>query len=50
MLVKFIKTGKKAKSAQQYLFQEQDHNGKVREGIELLRGNPNSVTELAELS
>lgn len=48
MLVKFIKTGKKAKSAQQYLFQEQDHNGKVREGIELLRGNPNSVTELAD--
>jgi len=48
MLIKFIKTGNKAKSAQQYLFQERDHNGKVREGIELLRGNPNEVTELAD--
>ena len=48
MHIKFLNTGKgSARSAQQYLLQEFDNKGEMRESVVLLRGNPTQVTELA---
>jgi len=49
MLIKFINTGKgSAGSAKEYLLREHDHKGEVRADIQVLRGNPDQVTAVAE--
>jgi len=49
MHIKFINTGKgSALSAKEYLFREYDSKGEIRESIQILRGNPNQVTAVAE--
>lgn len=49
MHIKFISRGKgSAKDAETYLLQEHDHKGEVRQNIEVLRGNPSHVSELAD--
>jgi hypothetical protein len=49
VLIKFINRGKgSAKAAQKYLFGRNDHTGKPREKIQLMRGNPDFVTRVAD--
>jgi len=49
MHIKFIDRGQgMAKAAEIYTFQSHDHNGKLRESVELLRGNPSQVTAVAD--
>ena len=49
MHIKFINTGKgSALSAKKYLLQEHDSKGEIRESVQVLRGNPNQVTAVAE--
>jgi hypothetical protein len=49
MHIKFISTGKgSASAAKDYLLQKEDHKGIVRADIQVLRGNPEHVTKLAE--
>jgi hypothetical protein len=49
MHIKFISTGKgSASAAKDYLFQKEDHKGITRADIQVLRGNPEHVTQLAE--
>jgi hypothetical protein len=49
MHIKFINTGKgSAKSAKEYLLREHDHKGEIRQKVEVLRGNPDQVTAVAE--
>jgi hypothetical protein len=49
MHIKFISTGKgSASAAKEYLLQKEDHKGIVRADIQVLRGNPSHVTQLAE--
>lgn len=49
MHIKFISRGTgSAKSAESYLLQEHDHKGEIRERVEVLRGNPSLVTQLAD--
>ena len=49
MHIKFINTGKgSASSAKEYLLREHDHKGEIRQKIEVLRGNPDQVTAVAE--
>jgi len=49
MHIKFIDTGKgSASSAQSYLLREHDHKGEIRESVQVLRGNPDQVTAVAE--
>lgn len=49
MHIKFIKTGKgSASAAKEYLLQENDHKGVIRADVQVLRGNPEHVTQLAE--
>ncbi len=49
MHIKFISTGKGSASvAKDYLLQKEDHKGIVRADIQVLRGNPEHVTQLAE--
>jgi len=49
MHIKFIKTGKgSASAAKEYLLQKEDHKGITRADIQVLRGNPEHVTQLAE--
>jgi len=49
MHLKFLNRGTgSASAAKEYLLQERDHQGEVRADIQVLRGNPNFVTELAD--
>jgi len=49
MHIKFISRGKgSAKDAETYLTQEHDHKGEIRADIQVLRGNPSHVSELAD--
>ena len=49
MHIKFISTGKgSASAAKEYLLQEHDHKGEIRADVQVLRGNPEHVTQLAE--
>ena len=49
MLVKFLPHGKgSAKAAVEYLVGERDAEGREREGVEVLRGNPDMVAAVAE--
>lgn len=49
MHIKFISTGKgSASAAKDYLLQKEDHKGITRAGVQVLRGNPDHVTQLAE--
>lgn len=49
MHIKFISRGKgSAKSAEEYLLQEHDHNGEIRADVQVLRGNPSHVSQLAD--
>ena len=49
MLIKFLNRGRgSAKSAQTYLLQAHDHKGELRHRVDVLRGNPELVTELAD--
>ncbi len=49
MHIKFINRGQgMAKDAEIYTLQSHDHNGKLRESVELLRGNPSLVTAVAD--
>jgi hypothetical protein len=49
MHIKFISTGKgSASAAKDYLLQKEDHKGIIRADIQVLRGNPEHVTQLAE--
>ncbi|MBD3792416.1 MAG: relaxase/mobilization nuclease domain-containing protein [Campylobacterales bacterium] len=49
MHIKFISRGTgSAKSAESYLLQEHDHKGEIRQSVEVLRGNPSMVTQLAD--
>jgi len=49
MHIKFISTGKgSASAAKDYLLQEHDHKGEIRADVQVLRGNPDHVTQLAE--
>jgi len=49
MHIKFINTGKgSARAAKNYLLQEHDHKGEIRPSVQILRGNPEHVTQLAE--
>jgi hypothetical protein len=49
VLIKFINRGKgSAKAAQKYLFGRNDHKGKPREKIQLMRGTPDFVTQVAD--
>lgn len=43
-----IKALSKAKKAMKYLFQKKDSKGKIRNEIEILRGNPTETTQIAE--
>ncbi len=48
MHIKFIKRGKgSASDAENYLLQQHDHKGEVRVDVQVLRGNPSLVSELA---
>ena len=49
MHIKFIKTGTgSASAAKEYLLREHDSKGEIRESVQLLRGNPDQVTAVAE--
>jgi len=49
MHIKFINTGKgSAGAAQKYLLREHDSKGEIRESVQVLRGNPDQVTAVAE--
>jgi hypothetical protein len=49
MHIKFISTGKgSASAAKDYLLQKNDSKGEIRADIQVLRGNPEHVTQLAE--
>ena len=49
MHIKFINTGKgSAGAAKEYLLREHDHKGEIRESVQVLRGNPDQVTAVAE--
>lgn len=49
MHIKFIGRGKgSAKDAETYNLQTHDHNGEVRADVQVLRGNPSFVSELAD--
>jgi hypothetical protein len=49
MHIKFINTGKgSARSAKEYLLKSHDAKGEIRESVEILRGNPEMVTAVAE--
>jgi hypothetical protein len=49
MHIKFLSRGKgSAKDAETYLTQEHDHKGEVRADVQVLRGNPSFVSELAD--
>jgi hypothetical protein len=49
MHIKFISRGKgSARSAEEYLLQEHDHNGEIRADVQVLRGNPSHVSQLAD--
>ncbi len=49
MLVKFLPHGKgSAKAAVEYLVGERDAAGHEREGVEVLRGNPDMVAAVAD--
>jgi len=49
MHIKFIKTGTgSAGAAKEYLLREHDSKGEIRESVQLLRGNPDQVTAVAE--
>ncbi len=49
MLVKFLPHGKgSAKAAVEYLVGERDAEGREREGVEVMRGNPEMVAAVAD--
>ena len=49
MHIKFINTGKgSASAAKEYLLQKNDHKGEIRADVQVLRGNPEHVTQLAQ--
>jgi hypothetical protein len=49
MHIKFINRGKgSASAAKEYLLQKHDHNGEIRADVQVLRGNPEHVTLLAD--
>ena len=49
MLVKFLSHGKgSARAAVEYLVGERDAAGHEREGVEVLRGNPDMVAAVAD--
>jgi len=49
MHIKFISRGKgSASAAKEYLLQKHDHNGEIRADVQVLRGNPEHVTLLAD--
>ncbi len=49
MLVKFLARGTgSARNAAKYLLGERDAAGKLREGVEVLRGNPDMVAAVAD--
>jgi len=49
MHIKFINRGTgSAKSAKEYLLQEHDHKGEIRADVQVLRGNPDHVTAVAD--
>ena len=49
MHIKFISTGKgSASAAKNYLLQDHDHKGEMRADVQVIRGNPEHVTQLAE--
>jgi len=49
MHIKFISRGTgSAKDAETYLTQEHDHKGEIRADVQVLRGNPSHVSELAD--
>jgi hypothetical protein len=48
MIIKHIKTGGTARTAKNYLEQKLDYKGEERNQIEVMRGNPESTTELAD--
>ncbi|MBD3806840.1 relaxase/mobilization nuclease domain-containing protein, partial [Sulfuricurvum sp.] len=49
MHIKHLKTGRgSARSAKNYLLREHDHKGEIRQSVEVLRGNPELVTQLAD--
>ncbi len=49
MHIKFINTGKgSASAAKEYLLQKNDHKCEIRADVQVIRGNPEHVTQLAE--
>ena len=49
MHIKFINRGTgSAKSAKEYLLQEHDYKGEIRADVQVLRGNPDHVTAVAD--
>ena len=49
MHIKHLNTGTgSARSAKEYLLQDHDHKGELRESVQVLRGNPELVTQLAD--
>lgn len=49
MHIKHLDTGTgSARSAKDYLLQDHDHKGEVRSSVQVLRGNPEFVTQLAD--
>ena len=48
MIISFGKGGSSASSAAAYMLAEKDHQGEVREHVEVLEGNPNLTANIAD--